>query len=713
MFEKNNIMIGLFAGYKRSLRGSTALWLTSSAILLTLVPSLAAPQAASQPSTLTSSPLAGNYPLGTDDVISVAVLRHPEMSVPEVMINASGVIQVPGVGLVTVAGKTLRQVEQQIEARLKATLLRPEVTVALRQARPRRVFVLGPVAKPGIIEIRPGWRISEVVAAAGGLTIRPDLVDATLNRAQGQPVVLNLQQILANSNSAANLMLFPGDTLRLTERSINITVVGQVQKSGNYTLPLGSSVTEALALAGGASPRAALTRATLQRLDGTVVPVDLYKVVVLGQQNSAPKLQQGDLLTIPESNARITVLGAVAKPGFLDIPDGQEVRLSEALALVGGPGERAALTQARLRRADGTEREVDLYQLLVLGNKANDFVLLPNDVLTLPESRGVTVVGAVAKPGTYYLEEGAAPRVADVLALAGGLNIRPEAARISISRAANRETSSVQADLASPTSPNVSSPPSPNGTAGANPTAATIGTSTSSATIGSAPVSIDPVSLLELRDLGQNERVRDGDLISVTAAKSPTVYLSGEVQTPGAYELKEGDSIPELIARAGGPTPLAILSRVAVTGRDGVSQIVNARSAMQDGGQKLNVPLQEGDFVVVPRNKARVYVMQAVNKPGFYPIPENEVLTVGDALSLAGGPKDYAKVKEIAILRQGPNGVQRRVISLTEFNQGRLAVNDTLQNGDVVYVPEGKPSRSAWETITQTVGSLGVLGVLF
>jgi protein involved in polysaccharide export with SLBB domain len=314
----------------------------------------------------------------------------------------------------------------------------------------------------------------------------------------------------------------------------------------------------------------------------------------------------------------------------------------------------------------------------------------------------VTVVGSVAKPGTYYLEEGATPRVFDVLALAGGLNIKPEAARISIARAALNTAGS-------PAVPTTTSNPqstSDGATDGPTPPATT-------STTGQNTVSIDAVSLLELSDLGQNERVRDGDLISVSAAKSPTVYLSGEVQKPGAYELKEGDSVPELIARAGGVTPLAILSSVSVTGRDGNSKTFNVRPAMLEGGQKLDVPLQEGDFVVVPRNKARVYVMQAVAKPGYYPVPENEPLTVGEALSMAGGPKDRAKVKEIAIFRPGPGGVQRRIISITDFENGRLAINDTLQHGDVVYVPEGRTTLSAWERITRTVGSLSVLGGLF
>lgn len=611
--------------------------------------------------------LAQNYQLGAGDQLTITVLRHPELSMEQVIVTDSGRIHLPVAGEIQVTGKTLDQLTAQLTKALRVRLVRPEVTVTLRQARPREVFVLGTVSKPGVYPLATGWRVSEVLAVAGGLLTRPELTAATLSRANHKPLTLNLPAILGNSNQPDNVMLQPGDTLRFAERSISISVSGQALKPGHYDVPPGTGLVEALAVAGGTTPKAALSKVMVKRLNGTTVPVDLYKVMVLGQQEGDFQLQAGDIVMIPEAQAKISVIGAVLRPGPYDIPDGTTLRVADALLAAGGASPQAALTRAAIKHADGATEPVDLYKILVRGEEADNKPLAPGDTITVPASRGVTVLGAVTKPGNFNLELGAAPRLSDVLAQAGGLGIKPEAAQITISR------------------------PTTNGQ--------------------TKIINIDAVALLDQHDARQNEAVQEGDLITVAAIKSQTVFINGEVKVPGGYELKEGDSVPELLARAGGTTPQAALSQIKVIERDGTTQVVNA---LMPDGQKITLPLREGDYVVVPKNEARVLVMNAVKQPGYVTIPENRRLTVGDALVAVGGPVDRAKLSQIAVLRQTPTGVQRRVVSLDKVYEGQLAVNITLQNGDVVYVPQGKvEGNSGWSTIFQAITSLGVLGTIF
>ncbi len=149
--------------------------------------------------------------------------------------------------------------------------------------------------------------------------------------------------------------------------------------------------------------------------------------------------------------------------------------------------------------------------------------------------------------------------------------------------------------------------------------------------------------------------MQDGDLINVSVVKSPTVLVSGEVKNPGAFELKEGDSLPQLITRAGGPTLEAALTRVIVE-RNGEKIIKDVLPSLNNG-VGMDFPLLEGDFVVVQKNTARVLVIPAVIKPGYYPIPENGTLTVGGSDS-GGWP-------------QGSRQDQRN--RYHEANQGRRA----------------------------------------
>ncbi len=682
--------------------------------------------------------------LAPDDVLGITVLDHPEFSVDNVTVGSDGKIQLPLTGSIFVAKKTLRQVTEAVRKALLRELRDPQVTVTLKLAHPRRVFVLGAVVKPGIYEIKPGWRITEIIAAAGGLAVRPELAEAAFTRGQQAPKSLDIARILAVGSDPSNVLLKEDDVVRISSRTVQVNVAGQVKNPGSYDLPIGNGVveaiaiaggpteraaktqitvkhldgtvqavdlaklmapgnaalnfalkagdlvmlpesrahvtvrgavlkpgyvdipdgevlraTEAIALAGGATTQAALSKASVTRQDGTVIPVDLFKALVRGEAGQNPQLQDGDVVVLPESRTHVTIRGLVTKPGYVDIPDGEVLRATEAIALAGGALPLAALSKATITRLDGTVTPIDLYKALVLGDKNSNVVLTADDVIDIPKSIGITVLGNVAKPGTYTVEAGTA-LLSDILALAGGLNIKPEDARINVSR--------------------------------------TLATG--------KQIILNPValSLVNARDSSQNAVIMDGDLVTVTSAESKKVIISGQVQRPGEYELNEGDSVPELIARAGGPTLAAALSRISVTPLGGTSQTVDAYQAVQTG-QKLNFPLGKGDFVVVPENKRTVVILGAVNKAGAILIPEKETLTLATALGLAGGPQKEAAVKEIGIFRKdptSPTGQSEKplIVSLQQKKGGPSALNMPIEEGSVIYVPEGKQSSTIWSKIS-------------
>lgn len=634
-------------------------------------------------SALQGAAQAQDYRLGPDDVIGITVLKHPEFSVDNVTVPSSGKIQLPIVGAIVVTGKPVSQVEREITKALRKELLRPQVTVSIRQQRPRRVFLQGAVNKPGVYDLKPGGRVTEALAMAGGLSARPERVDGTLSRGKKKPIQLNLAKLMSDSDSSANIVLQPNDVLILKERVVRVSVAGQVQKSGTYDVPVESSVLEAVGIAGGPTAKAALTKVLLKRPDGAEVPIDLYKVIVLGQPEPKVELQAGDLIIVPEAKEKVTVLGAVLKPGYYDIEDGRGLNVSEAVALAGNPSPRAALTKAVVRHANGTETPVDLYKITVLGLQDGNLKLQPGDAVSIPESRGVAVLGEVKNPGTYYIEAGKAPRLSDALGQAGGLRIKPEEARITIAR----------------------STPAARSAGGA------VGSDVTSVT------HIDPVKLIELTDPNQDERIQDGDIVTVSAIKRQIVTVSGQVRTPGAYELKEGEGVPELIARAGGPTPLAALRKVSVRQPAAGEQprTYDIYAAVLEGGPRPNIPVRDGTFVVVPENLNRVLVMPAVMRPGPIPIPENRLLTIGEALGMAGGPKDRAKLHEIALIRQTSTGqAEQQIISLKQVKNGQSAMSIVLRNGDILYVPEGRIKPTVLDTISRGAATLfSVFGALF
>lgn len=598
------------------------------------------------------------YVAGSDDVLTITVLRHPEFSAANVLVPQNGLITLPVVGTIRATGKTLEQIDAQVTQGLRVKLRNPEVTVTLEKPRPRPLYIVGQVNKPGIYEAKNGWRITQALAAAGGLSVDADLSAVIVNRNSKKLVDTALLPLLKDPTDPGNIALESGDSVRFYERKVTVSVTGAVTKPGIYAVPTGSGIVQAIGFAGGSEPDAALTRATVRRANGEIVSVDLYKALLQGDAKSNIALVEGDVIVVPEQKDRVSVLGAVPKPGFFPMDDGRNLKVADAIALAGGPKTNAALTRAVLRHADGTTQPLNLYNLLINGTQDDNVVLRSDDIISIPEAKGITVIGEVTSPGSYPLEEGKDPHVSDALAAAGGLKIKPELARISVSR-------SVEGGK-------------------------------------SLSMEINPVGLLELSDLSQNAHLRDGDIVSVTGIKRTTVFISGEVKTPGAYELSEGDGVAALISLAGGPTPDAALGQVAVTRRNGTMEVVNTTAALLDGSKSVGGSLTEGAMVVVPRSKQRVLIVGAVSKPGSYAMPEDRPLTIGDALSLAGGPQNTGLVKSVTLLRPQGEGkaVTRTILSLNKpESDGTLAVNMLVQNGDVLYVPEGKIRQSTLTNI--------------
>ncbi len=604
--------------------------------------------------------------IGPDDVLNVVVLRHPEFSAQNVIVPGNGTVALPVVGNVQVAGKTLAQFDAELTRRLKVRLLRPEVSVSIAKPAPRPVYVVGQVKLPSVLEFKNGWRITQALAAAGGLSVDSDLAAVIVSRGTATVIDTPLLPILRNPSGPQNIALRVGDTLRFYERVVKINVAGAVVKPGIYSVPRGSGVVEAIGLAGGPIEAASLTRATLRRSDGSVQRVNLYAALRQGQTSQNLALREGDVLSIPEFKDRVSILGAVKTPGFYGLEDGAGTKLADVLARAGGAVDSAALTKATLRRANGKNYSLNLYRLLVLGESDNNFALQNGDVLTIPESRGITVLGEVKLPGNYKIEEGIAPRASDAIARAGGLNIKPEQARISLSRVGAGGKTVV--------------------------------------------FNLDAVSLLELSNSSQNSLVQDGDILSVSAIRNILVSINGQVKTPSQFEMKEGDGIATLLARAGGPTDDAALSQVVILSRGGTTKTVDVAPVYRSG-IGISEPLRDGDAVIVPRNEARVLVIGAVNRPGSYAVPEDRPLNIGDALALGGGPQAGSRAREVVVMRPAPGaaltsgqtkggqGVQRFAYRLDRAEKGQLGSMQPVFKGDVIYIPEGKVRPSTFNLL--------------
>lgn len=247
-----------------------------------------------------------SYRLGPDDVVSVTVLRHPEFS-GEFLVTPDGWVAVPVIGKTMVAGKTIDEFAAVVNKGLKNRLRHPEVTVSLKTPRMQRIYVLGAVVKPGILEYKAGWHVTEALAAAGGLLDNGLQADISVMHADGTTTAIDLSAMLQDGKATAASQLFPDDVVIVQKRYSRIAVLGFVNKPGYYDLQNGQPMhlSEAIGMAGGVeSKRGQLKEvAVLRTQDGKQqrIVVNLEAFLRQADVKQNPELLAGDVIYIPET----------------------------------------------------------------------------------------------------------------------------------------------------------------------------------------------------------------------------------------------------------------------------------------------------------------------------------------------------------------------------------------------------------------------------
>ena len=212
------------------------------------------------------------------------------------------------------------------------------------QSRPRRVSVLGAVRAPGQYDCRIGTHLLDTLAACGGPAQAPELTQATLVTGGGtktQPI--DVVKLMDGSDPDLNVLLQPGDVLLVQPRDpavADVQVMGEVGHPGIFTVPVGgASVSSMLTEAGGTTPRAALSRVQIMH-GGEIKVVDLRpSQSSLADPAGEQHLVAGDVLLVPDTGAKVGLLGEFRAPGAYDYPDRNGLTASDRAVAGGRPDE--------------------------------------------------------------------------------------------------------------------------------------------------------------------------------------------------------------------------------------------------------------------------------------------------------------------------------------------------------------------------------------
>lgn len=201
-------------------------------------------------------------------------------------------------------------------------------------------------------------------------------------------------------------------------RSIQVILIGAINRPGTYTLPSLATLFNALYVSGGPAENGSFRNIELIRNNKVIVVADLYDFLVKGIQKSNVRLEHNDVIRVPFANLLVTLDGRLNRPGIFELKANES--LADALEYAGGFTSNAYRGRITGRRISSYERSV----IDVPGDSLGSFIVQNGDEFVVDSiidryQNRVVVTGAVFKPGAYALQRGMSVR--DLLNKAQGL----------------------------------------------------------------------------------------------------------------------------------------------------------------------------------------------------------------------------------------------------------------------------------------------------
>jgi protein involved in polysaccharide export with SLBB domain len=424
---------------------------------------------------------------------------------------------------------------------------------------------------------------------------------------------------------------------------------------------------------------------------------------------------------------RVFVTGFAIKPGVHTVSNLTSIS-SVLFNKAGGPTASGSFREIELRRAGKVVARLDLYDLLITGNRQSDQLVQADDVIHVhPVGTQAALIGSVNKPAIFELRPG--ETLADLLRMGGGLNSVADRTRLAVERLDERSGGRVRQVMLP----------------------ADAGQVVGAGDVVRAFSAIDAALPLER----QNKRVR----------------IEGEVAKPGDYILPPGSSISDALKMAGGTTKAAYLfgtdfsrNTVRLTQQQNyeralrdlevdvskrtsssaarTSEEVVAQTAQQTAADRLvqrlrdlrptgrvvlqltpesrelpDLALEDGDRINIPSLPTTVGVFGSVFNAGSYLF--NQQRTIDDYLRLAGSPTRGADKDSIFVVRANGSVVsaQQSDAGLLSFGRGGNLLGQPAYPGDTVIVPEELnkttfvQAAKDWTQILYQFG-LGIAGIV-
>jgi protein involved in polysaccharide export with SLBB domain len=261
-------------------------------------------------------PVPANYVIGAGDELLVRVWGKIEFQA-RVMVDRNGQIFVPRVGALIVAGIRYDQLESYIHSAIANLYKDFELNVTMGQLRSIQIFVLGNARQPGVYTVSSLSTLVTALFASGGPSASGSMRQIELRRGSKVVTQFDIYEMLRKGDKSCDAQLLPGDVIYIPPVGPQAAVLGSITEPGIYELKGEPTIASILKDAAGLTNLASVDRALLERVEShRRRQVDEFSLDGAGLER---ELKDGDILRIfpisPRFENAITLRGNVAQPG--------------------------------------------------------------------------------------------------------------------------------------------------------------------------------------------------------------------------------------------------------------------------------------------------------------------------------------------------------------------------------------------------------------
>jgi protein involved in polysaccharide export with SLBB domain len=272
------------------------------------------------------APVTSDYVIGPEDELRVRIWGQVSYT-GNLRVDRSGNVFLPQAGEVHVAGLTFAALDQHLRAALSRVYRNFDLSVDVGRIRSMQVYVTGQARRPGVYTVSSLSSLVDALFASGGPSPTGSLRHIVLKREGKQVADFDLYDLLIRGDKSKDARLQPEDVLYIPPVGAQVALTGSVHHPGIYEMRAEETIGDLIETAGRSTALASNGRIALER-----VGEDKHRQVLEFGMDAAglsAKVADGDILRIysilPSYENTVTLRGNVANPGRYSFKQGMKL----------------------------------------------------------------------------------------------------------------------------------------------------------------------------------------------------------------------------------------------------------------------------------------------------------------------------------------------------------------------------------------------------